>query len=182
MLTAASAERLPATIRSRLQRIVPITPTDAVLHRWLIEQHGMTAEQAALLAFLGETTLLCGQLPEWDWQGVAEGWLMLWQHADALPAVVQRWLTVPRPQLARWLLRLWIATEQIRAGLPVQAPAVLDKTLRALATQEVACRAQKRYRILLSFAQTASHPLNDELALERLAQDLIRPDLPERLD
>jgi len=71
---------------------------------------------------------------------------------------------------------------EIRAGLPSPAPATLDRILRPLAAQESALDDQKRYRILIAFAQTATHPLNEELALERLAMDLIRADLPERLD
>ncbi len=182
LLTATSAERLPATIRSRVQRLVPGIPSDQALHQWLMQQHGLSADDAALLSFLGEPNVLSGQMPEGDWLAVAEGWLTLWQNPAALPSVVQRWQSVPRPVLARWLLRLWIAVAEIRAGLPSPAPATLDRILRPLAAQESALDDQKRYRILIAFAQTATHPLNEELALERLAMDLIRADLPERLD
>lgn len=182
LLTASSAERLPATIRSRVQRLAPVIPSEQALHQWLIAQYGMSAEQAALVSFLGEPNLLSGQLPEWDWRGVTEGWLLLWQNPSALPMVVQRWQGVSRPVLARWLLRLWIAVAEIRTGLPSHAPAELDGYLRALAMQESALAAQKRYRVLIAFAQTATHPLNEELTLERLAIDLIRTDLPDQLD
>lgn len=182
LLVASSAEHLPATIRSRVQRIVPSVPSDQVLHQWLMQRHGLSADEVSLLSFLGEPNVLSGQMPEGDWLAVAEGWLTLWQNPAALPSVVQRWQSVPRPVLARWLLRLWIAMSEIRAGLASRAPAPLARILRSLAAQESVLDDQKRYRILIAFAQTATHPLNEELALERLAMDLIRADLPERLD
>ncbi|WP_407276502.1 DNA polymerase III subunit [Halothiobacillus sp. DCM-1] len=182
LLTATSAERLPATIRSRVQRFAPSVPSAATRQHWLVEQRGISADEAALLIFLGDSGLLDGQVPDWDWQGIAEAWLMLWQAPEKLPLVVQRWQTVPRPVLAQWLLRLWTASAQLRVGLPSDAPPALLPLLRRLAAQESALDAQKRYRILMAFAQTATHPLNEELALERLALDLIRQDLPEQID
>jgi DNA polymerase-3 subunit delta' len=181
LLTAERADLLPATIRSRVQRLVVTMPSRAVMVRWLCDTQGVTEVDAQMLWFMGEEQLMSGQMPAWDWRAVTQGWVALMAGHSGVLATVKCWQNIPRDTLARWLLRLWVEVMRVQSGLTSEAPSNLAPLIGQLSCHHTRVHWLKCHHVLLEFLQTASHPLNDELALERLALDLIDQSLPARL-
>lgn len=181
LLTAERADLLPATIRSRVQRLVVTMPTRAVMVRWLCDTQGVTEADAQMLWFMGEEQLISGQLPAWDWMAATQAWVALNEGHSGVLATVKCWQNIPRDTLARWLLRLWVEVMRVQSGLASEAPSQLAPLIGQLSRHNTQAHWLKCHPVLLEFLQTASHPLNDELALERLALDLTDPSLPARL-
>jgi DNA polymerase-3 subunit delta' len=181
LLTAERADLLPATIRSRVQRLVVTMPSRAVMVRWLCDTQGVTEVDAQMLWFMGEEQLMSGQMPAWDWRAVTQGWVALMAGHSGILATVKFWQNIPRDTLARWLLRLWVDVMRVQSGLASEAPSNLAPLIGQLSRYYTRVHWLKCHHVLLEFLQTASHPLNDELALERLALDLVDQGLAARL-
>lgn len=181
LLTAERADLLPATIRSRVQRLVVTMPTRAVMVRWLCDTQGVPEADAQMLWFLGEEQLMSGQLPNWDWMAVTQAWIALMAGHGGVLVTVNCWQSIPRDTLARWLLRLMVEVMRVQSGLACEAPSNLIPLIEQLSRQHTRVHWLKCHHVLLEFLQTANHPLNDELALERLALDLTDQSLQTRL-
>lgn len=181
VLTAERPDLLPSTIRSRTQRLTVATPGRAQLTHWLGQMHQLTESEAELLWFVGGGALVAGQPPSWDWQGVTHALIGLLEGGVAPLDAAKNWQAVDREILARWLLRLWIEIQRVHLGLACEAPQALCPAIERLARARPADYWLKRHATLLAFLQTAAHPLNEELARERLVLDLIDPALPARL-
>lgn len=181
LLTAERVDLLPSTIRSRIQRLSIASPNRTTLVDWLCQVHALPRPEAELLWFMGGADLVAGHAPDWDWQGVTQALSGLLTRRLAPLAVAKTWQGVDRETLARWLLRVWMAVQRLSLGLPCEAPEALCPALREMAQTLSAEDWLKRHPILLTFLQTATHPLNEELARERLALDLIDSTLPARL-
>lgn len=181
LFTAERADLLPMTIRSRVQRLSVPNPDRSALVDWLCTTHALPRADADLLWFMGGRDLVAGQAPDWDWQGVTQSFCdLICGHSSPL-AVAKVWQSVDRETLARWLLRVWLAVQGVSLGLPCTAPESLCPAIGRMAAALSAEDWLKRHPILQAFLQTASHPLNEELARERLALDLSDPALPARL-
>lgn len=181
LMTAERADLLPPTIRSRIQRLAIPVPRREVLVDWLTRRYGLSQEEAELLWFIGDDQLMDGSPPSWDWQSPTEAWVRLMTEPDQVLPVVKQWQAVDRDQLARWLMRIWVEVMRLHSGLPTEAPTPLLPHIRKLVGARSKSHWLKAHRILLEFLQSARHPLNEELALDRLALDLIDFDLPSRL-
>ncbi|MGC8697718.1 MAG: hypothetical protein ACP5Q0_04520, partial [Halothiobacillus sp.] len=181
LLTTERADLLPATIRSRVQRLVVTMPSRAVMVRWLCDTQGFSEADAQMLWFMGEEQRISGELPAWDWLAVTQAWVALNAGHSGVLATVKCWQAVSRDTLARWLLRLWVDVMRVQSGLASEAPSHLAPLISQLSRQHTRVHWLKCHPILLEFLQTASHPLNDELSLERLALDLTDQSLPARL-
>ncbi len=181
LMTSERADLLPSTIRSRIQRLAITVPHRATLVDWLTQQYGLATEEAELLWFIGDDRLMDGSLPAWDWQSPTTAWVRLMTERDQVLPVVKQWQTMDRDVLARWLMRLWVEVMRMHSGLPTEAPASMQPFVQKLVGARTKSHWLKVHRVLLEFLQSARHPLNEELALDRLALDLIDPDLPARL-
>lgn len=181
LMTAERADLLPSTIRSRVQRLAINTPPRAVIVDWLIQRYELSTEDAELLWFLGDEQLIAGSPPSWDWQSPTQALVNLMTQRDSVLAVVKQWQTLDREMLACWLLRLWVEVMRVHAGLPTEAPETLNTFVRLLVEARPQSHWLNVHRILLEFLQAARHPLNEELALDRLALDLIDSSLTHRL-
>lgn len=181
LLTAERADLLPSTIRSRVQRLTVATPNRTAVVDWLCRAHDMPRPDAELLWYIGGGELVAGKIPDWDWQGVTQTWLNLVTGHSTPLAAAKAWLAIDRPTLARWLIRVWLTIQRLSSGLPCDAPVPLCPVIQAMAHSRPAEEWLRLHPILLSFLQTAAHPLNEELARERLALDLVDPAIPGRL-
>lgn len=181
LLTAERADLLPATIRSRIQRLTVAMPNRTDLIDWICQAHGRSRADAEMLWFMGGAALVDGQAPTWDWQGVTQALTDLVTGRLSPLAAAKVWQGVDRETLARWLLRVWLTVQRLSMGLTCEAPEALCPALLPLARALPAEEWLKRHPILLAFLQTSTHPLNEELARERLALDLIDSALPARL-
>lgn len=181
VLTSQRSDHLPATIRSRVQRLAVVEPDRTTLLAWLKATHELDDEQAELVAFLGGPALYRGQSTDFDWKTVTRGLIELLEERATPLAVAQRWQGVDADQLGAWLLRLWVEIGRAQSGLTVQAPAILTSSMERLARVMDRQLWLRRHRVLLEFTRQAGHPLNRPLALERLAIDLVDPELPARL-
>ncbi len=181
LMTSERADLLPSTIRSRIQRLAIAMPGRATLVDWLTLRYGLATEEAELLWFIGDERLMDGSLPAWDWQSPTMAWVRLMTERDQVLPVVKQWQTMDRDLLARWLMRLWVEVMRMHSGLPTEAPASIQPFIQKLAGARSKSHWLKVHRVLLEFLQSARHPLNEELALDRLALDLVDPDLPARL-
>ncbi|MHB8920204.1 MAG: hypothetical protein ACYC3A_00625 [Halothiobacillus sp.] len=181
LMTAERADLLPSTIRSRVQRLSVTMPSRSALLGWLCDTQGVAKTDAELLWFMNDEQLMRGQLPTWDWQAATAALVELMADDGAVLTTVQCWQGIERDTLARWLLRLWVDVMRLHSGLQSEAPVTLAPLIRRLAQHDSGEHWLKLHRVLLEFLQTATHPLNDELALARLALDLIDPTLPHRL-
>ncbi|MFP4639221.1 MAG: hypothetical protein ACLFMY_02135 [Guyparkeria sp.] len=182
LCTVEHVDRLLPTIRSRLQRLRLREPRQAELADWWQAARGLAPEQARLAAFVDDPALLEEGELTFDWQAVTRAWVDLMAGRGNPVGVIEPWLSLPRPALARWLLRLWAAVARGRAGLPTEVPAALEASVEQLARShddEHWLAVQSR---LVRFAREAGHPLHPELAVEQLALDLVDPRLPRRLD
>jgi DNA polymerase III subunit delta' len=181
LMTAERADLLPSTIRSRIQRLAIPLPHRATLIDWLIQRYGLSMEEAELLWFIGDDQLMDGSPPSWDWQLPTTALVHLMTETDQVLPVVKQWQTMDRDVLARWLMRLWVEVMRVHSGLSTEAPAPLQPLIQRLVDARPKSHWLKVHRVLLEFLQSAKHPLNEELALDRLALDLIAQDLPSRL-
>gem|GEM_PF-2336153 len=181
LMTAERADLLPSTIRSRIQRLAITVPRRVTLVDWLTRRYGLSTEEAELLWFVGGDQLMDGSPPSWDWQSPTTAWVRLMTERDQVLPVVKQWQTMDRDVLARWLMRIWVEVMRIHSGLSTEAPAPMQPLIQKLADARSKSHWLKVHRILIEFLQSAKHPLNEELALDRLALDLIDPDLPARL-
>ena len=181
LMTAERADLLPSTIRSRIQRLAITVPRRATLVDWLTQRYGLSTEEAELLWFIGDDQLMDGSSPSWDWQSPTTALVRLMTERDQVLPVVKQWQTMDRDVLARWLMRIWVEVMRVHSGLSTEAPAPLLPFIQRLVGSRPKSHWLRAHRVLLEFLQSAKHPLNEELALDRLALDLIDPDLPSRL-
>jgi len=181
VLTSQRADHLPATIRSRVQRLAVVEPDREAMLSWLVSVHGMDRAEAELAWFGGSKALYMGQVPELDWKTATRALAELLDGQASPLNVAMRWQDLDVTQLSSWLLRLWNEIGRCQAGLPVQAPEILHTAVRRLAGAIDRDRWLRCHRVLLTFARHAGHPLNRSLTLERLAIDLADNDLPAKL-
>ncbi|HER35303.1 MAG TPA: hypothetical protein ENO19_07535, partial [Halothiobacillaceae bacterium] len=183
LCTVEQVDRLLPTIRSRLQRLRLREPRPEEQAGWWRQTIGCDPEQAELLAFIDDPTLVDGSEPTFDWQAVTEAWVRLAEGRGTPLAPLAPWLTTPRPVLARWLLRLWPVVARRHAGLPVAGlPRALAPSVDRLAAAYGIEQWLAVHTRLIRFAREAGHPLHPELSVEHLALDLVDPRLPRRIE
>ncbi len=182
LCTVEHVDRLLPTIRSRLQRLRLREPRQAELADWWQGVQGLSAEQARLAAFVDDPALLEEGDLTFDWKAVTRAWVDLMTDRGNPVGLVEPWLSLSRPALARWLLRLWAAVARRQAGLPPEVPAALEDPVEQLARSRDAAHWLAIQSRLIRFAREAGHPLHPELAVEQLALDLVDPRLPRRLE
>lgn len=182
LCTVGHIDRLLPTIRSRLQRVRLREPRQAELAGWWQHEQGCGADEAQLLAFVDDPALVDGNELVFDWQAVTRAWVELMEGQGNPLAAVQPWLAVPRPALARWLLRLWSAVARRRAGLDPEVPTRLTGPVERLAAAADEAQWLAVQTRLVRFARESGHPLHPELSVEHLALDLVDPRLSRRLD
>lgn len=181
LMTSERADLLPSTIRSRVQRLAIAMPPRAILVDWLVRRYDLAPEAAQMLWFMGDERLMDGAVPAWDWQVPTTALVELMTEREPVLSAVKVWQGMDRDVLARWLMRVWVDVMRGHCGLPSEAPAAMQPLIGQLIGASTRSHWLKVHRVLLEFLQSATHPLNEALALDRLALDLIDPDLPARL-
>lgn len=176
-LVAAQPTRLPATLRSRCQRLVVRAPTRAQSLAWLEAARG-PAQWGAVLDVIGEAPLAAAML---DPASIASLRTETWRGLEEVSsggadpaAIAERW-SRSEPALRLACFENWL-TERIRRGL---APGREGAELRARAHPPHAESAIKprvlfelldRVRELKALLPT---PINRSLALESLLRSMV---------
>lgn len=175
-LVAAQPSRLPATLRSRCQRLEVRSPSRAESLAWLTSTHG-AADWSAVLDVIGEAPMTAAELdPAATAQLRAETWLALEEvHAGAADAqaTAERW---SRSELALRLacVENWL-TQRIRHSL---SPPPQNSELRATAQpgrRESVMNTQTLFRLLdtvRDLRAALATPINRALVLESLLRSL----------
>jgi len=110
LLLSVTPSLLPATVRSRCQRLVlPCPPCDVAKH-WL-QGHGVARPEIALALAHG-APLQALQCAEMDWAAKRQSVFKAWQRAAerqiVLPVLAEEWSKLPEEQLLDWLIA-WTA-------------------------------------------------------------------------
>ncbi len=182
LCTVEQIDRLLPTIRSRLQRLRLREPRQSELAQWWRKSLDCSVEEADLLAFADDPSWVEEGRLVFDWQAVTGVWVELSRRRGNPLGVIGPWLALPRPMLARWLLRLWAAVSRRQAGLAGDLPQALESAVDQLAKAHDAAQWLAIQTRLVRFAREAAHPLHPELSVEQLALDLVDPRLARRLD
>ena len=181
LLTSERADQLLATIRSRVQRMPVRWPRHDELIAWLQSQQQMPAEQAELLAYVDDISVIAEQTA-FDPQAITQVWVDIATRRQVILSKLDAWKKTERPLLARWLLRLTCSVMRQQYQLACDAPVTLQPQINALAG---AYRPDEMLVVqtrLALFARQAEHALQPELAIEQLAFDLTDVTLPGRID
>lgn len=177
VLVAAQPSKLPATLRSRCQRLVVRAPTRAQSLAWLEAARG-PAEWGAVLDLIGEAPLAAAALDpatlaslrSETWRGLDE----VCSGAADPAAMAERW-SRSDPALRLACFENWL-TERIRRGL---APLGEAAELRASAhppRAESAIKPRTLFELLDGVRElkaALSTPINRSLAFESLLRSMI---------
>ncbi|MFP4294962.1 MAG: DNA polymerase III subunit delta' [Halothiobacillaceae bacterium] len=165
---------LPATVRSRVQRINLVAPSADQALPWLEARCDRPrAELAARLAASEDQPLavlesLSEDRPDFDHEAFVDAMLGCLAGRRSPLAESGKWLRAPREVIALWALRLARDLLRVRLGLP---PAVLlsrHVDLRRIAEDMTAAALVAYHDQLIRYRAEARHALNAELSVERL--------------
>jgi len=178
LLVSNRPASLPATIRSRVQRLDITLPSKTTALAWLADQTGQDAASIhqALAAAEGAPYLALQQLtdPEdFDWNALVDAMLHVMQGRTDPLTEAARWTKAPLEKVSIWLYRLIRDLLRVCNNLP---PAVLidrKPALMSLARDMTAEELVAYYDQLIAMRAQASHPLNQELFLEQLFMTLL---------
>lgn len=176
LLISEQPSRLPATIRSRCQKIDCATPAHALAMSWLQQQRG--GEQAELLLTLAQgSPLLAKHYAEQSMvqlrQQYFEAWLHIAQGKENLLTVAEHWQKQEKIDLAvvlRWMAS-WVADiikYAYRAESPAFANPDLKNPLQALAERLELKRLYRFYDNVLTTKSQLNTQLNKQLMVEQL--------------
>ncbi|WP_020484925.1 DNA polymerase III subunit delta' [Methylomonas sp. MK1] len=176
LLISEQPSRLPATIRSRCQKIDCVTPVHELAMSWL-QQQGV-GEQADLLLKLAQgSPLLAKHYAEQNMvqlrQQYFEAWLHIAQGKENLLTVAELWQKQEKIDLAVVLLWMasWVADivkYAYRAESPALANPDLKNALQALADRLELKRLYRFYDNVLTTKSQLNTQLNKQLMVEQL--------------
>lgn len=179
VLLTETPQRLPATIRSRCQKIVCPMPEQPVALAWL-RQQGITDDAQLLLGLAQGAPLLAQQYAKQNLsrmrQDCFDRWLKLGQGKLALPVQAEQWLKQDGLELT--ILLVWMAswvTDIVKYahggdGEQTQNPD-LKKPLQALAERLELQRLHHFYDALLLARSQLITQVNPQLLLEHILVD-----------
>lgn len=179
ILLTEQPSRLPATIRSRCQKISCALPDVSLATAWL-RQQGVEQDAELLLALAQGAPLLAKHYAGQDLLSVRQDcfsrWLQLAQGKIGFPVVVEQWLkaeSLELPVLLSWMTS-WIGdiVRTVHGGdsAPLQN-ADLKKPLQALAERLELQGVYKYYDSLLLARSLLTTQVNTQLLLEQLLID-----------
>lgn len=178
LLVTHQPGRLPATIRSRCQRIDAPRPSPSDAAAWL-DGRGVQ-NSATLLAQAGGAPLAAASLADPDYQAERARWLTALASPQALPVTVLGQRIDAGPREARrerlaaaidWLLAWCADLARVRAGGSAVANPDYAQSLAALASSVAAVALFRYHRSLLEQRARLSHPLQPRLVAEALLID-----------
>lgn len=175
-LVAAQPSKLPATLRSRCQRLVVNAPTRAQSLAWLEAACG-PAEWGTVLDVVGEAPLAAAaldpaalaKLREETWRGLEE----VCSGAADPAALAERW-SRSEPVLRLACFENWL-TERIRRGLLGASEAAELRASAHPARPESAIKPRVLFELLDGLRElkaALSTPINRSLALESLLRSM----------
>jgi len=179
ILLTEQPSRLPATIRSRCQKISCALPDVAMTTAWL-QQQGVQQDAELLLALAQGAPLLAQQYAAQNLlatrQDCFSRWLQLANGKIGFSALAEQWLkaeTLELPVLLSWMSS-WVGdmVRTVHGGdtAPLQN-ADLKKPLQALAERLELQGLHKYYDSLLQARSLLSTQVNTQLLLEQLLVD-----------
>ncbi|MEI8573708.1 DNA polymerase III subunit delta' [Methylomonas sp. LW13] len=177
LLISEQPSRLPATIRSRCQKIDCVTPAHELAMTWLRQQRSV-GEQADLLLTLAQgSPLLAQQYAELNMiqlrQQYFDAWLQVAQGKENLLTVAEFWQKQEKIDLAvvlRWMAS-WVADIvkcAYRAESLELANPDLKNALQALAQRLELKRLYRFYDNVLTTKSQLNTQLNKQLMVEQL--------------
>jgi DNA polymerase III subunit delta' len=176
VLVAAQPSRLPATLRSRCQRLEVRTPSRAESLAWLASVHG-AGDWGAVLDVIGEAPMAAAGLdPATTAELRTETWRALEEvqsgTADA-QATAERWSRSELP-LRLACVENWL-TERIRRSLPQLPQSAEVRASAQLPRQDSVMNTRTLFRLLdavRDLRAALATPINRSLALESLLRSL----------
>ncbi|OAH96685.1 DNA polymerase III subunit delta' [Methylomonas methanica] len=176
LLISEQPSRLPATIRSRCQKIDCATPAHEQAMTWL-QQQGAGEHAELLLTLAQGSPLLAKHYAEQNMillrQQYFEAWLQIAQGKENLLTVAELWQKQEKIDLAvvlRWMAS-WVADivkYAYRAESPTLANPDLKNALQALAERLELKRLYRFYDNVLTTKSQLNTQLNKQLMLEQL--------------
>ena len=176
LLISEQPSRLPATIRSRCQKVDCATPARNSAIKWLREQ-GLESQAEALLDLAQGAPLLARQYAQQDMlqlrQQYFQAWINIAQGNGNFLAVAEQWQKQENTDLAvvlRWMAA-WVADiVKYALGAPVAVDANPDmkNALQALAERLDLQRLYRFYDNVVGTSAQLNTQLNKQLMLEQL--------------
>ncbi len=176
LLISEQPSRLPATIRSRCQKIDCATPARELAMLWL-QQQGVGEQTELLLKLAQGSPLLAKHYAEQNMiqlrQQYFEAWLQIAQGKENLLTVAELWQKQEKIDLAVVLLWMasWVADivkYAYRAESPALANPDLKNALQALAERLELKRLYRFYDNVLTTKSQLNTQLNKQLMVEQL--------------
>ncbi|OQW65883.1 MAG: DNA polymerase III subunit delta' [Proteobacteria bacterium ST_bin11] len=176
LLISEQPSRLPATIRSRCQKVACATPAREVAISWL-QQQGVSEQTELLLTLAQGSPLLAKHYAEHNMiqlrQQYFEAWWRIAQGKEHLLTIAELWQKQEKLDLAvvlRWMAG-WVADiikYAYRADSPAIANPDLKNALQALAERLELKRLYRFYDNVLTTKSQLNTQLNKQLMLEQL--------------
>lgn len=178
ILLTALPSRLPATIRSRCQKITADLPQAEVAVDWLQGQ-GVKENAAILLGLAQGSPLLAKQYAEQAVLAMRQDcfarWLQLAQGEVAISEVAENWLKQERLELAVLLgwMTSWVSdiVKYAHGSNTLLQNADLKNSLQALAERLELQRLYRFYDALLTARSQLTTQVNSQLLLESILVD-----------
>ena len=167
LLVADRPHLLPATVRSRCQKIALTPPTPDESAQWL-EKNGVS-QPALALAQAGGAPLLAAELDKPDYWASRQVFLdgLCAREIDPL-ALAERLADKPIPQLINWLQRWTYDLASLCSGQPLRYNPDRKDVLLNASKRVINLEIMHFHRELVRFQRIVNHPLNARLLLEDL--------------
>ncbi len=199
LLVSSHPARLPATVRSRCQRLTVKAPARDTARQWLSGRHaGLAPEQIDLvLDFSGNAPLLAADMLAGDFVAVQERLFSQWETicmrgVDPLAVAAEWSAEMELDTVLRWLSYICMGLIRVRTGAGRQGlPEALQQRLATIAEAVSPEQVFLYLDVLYYYRQIIDHPVNQTLVLETLLipwwyklewplESLIRSDPTER--
>lgn len=179
ILLGQYASRLPATIRSRCQKLVFLSPAAEQSRRWLAEQ-GVSGDADMLLEMALGSPLLALDYAQTDKmalrQQLFQDWLKMAASHSHLAEIAERWQKFDQIELERLLswLALWLA-DLLKLALAGPSARIGSRDLQA-SLQQLAAKLDLKglyryYDTVLTSRAKLTTTLNKQLLIEALLLD-----------
>lgn len=164
---------LPATVRSRCQKVVLHQYDHAVAAAWLDEQLNGEDTEALLQAAHG-APLMALELADPHWQktqqSLDKAWLDLFLHRASVGRIVDSLKDIPTARALQAFTALTVAASRLAAGAPADSPAVSP------ANEVVHCLKNEQwftiYESLVKLSRIDSASFKSQTVLEGLFADI----------